>query len=165
MNNAVETEDRVPYIVGTRATEEDAVIEHAMFILASRLRQSGEALASPNAVKQYLQLRLAQREHEVFVVMFLDVQNRLLDVQEMFRGTLTQTSVYPREVVIEALKQRAAAVVLAHNHPSGSTRPSRADEALTQTLKAALALVDVRVLDHIVVGQDSALSFAEKGLL
>lgn len=97
--------------------------------------------------------------------MFLDTQNRLIALEEMFRGTLAQTSVYPREVAVRALHHHAAAVVLAHNHPSGSVQPSRADEALTQGLKAALALLDVRVLDHIVVAPGEALSFAERGLL
>jgi DNA repair protein RadC len=97
--------------------------------------------------------------------LFLDVQNRLLEMEELFRGTLSQTSVYPREVVKRALHHGAAAVVLAHNHPSGSVQPSRADEALTQTLKAALALVDVRVLDHIIIGQGETLSMAERGLV
>ena len=97
--------------------------------------------------------------------MFLDVQHRLLALEEMFRGTLSQTSVYPREIVLRALHHQAAAVVFAHNHPSGSVQPSRADEALTQTLKAALALVDVRVLDHIIVGTGETLSMAERGLM
>jgi DNA repair protein RadC len=101
----------------------------------------------------------------VFAVVFLDVQNRLLAMEEMFQGTLTQTSVYPREVVVRALHHAAAAVVLAHNHPSGTVQPSRADEMLTQTLKSALALVDVRVLDHIIVAPGQALSMAEKGLV
>jgi DNA repair protein RadC len=121
--------------------------------------------ASPGAVKHYLQLHLSAREHEVFAVLFLDVQNRLLAMEELFRGTLTQTSVYPREVVLRALHHQSAAVVLAHNHPSGSVQPSRADEALTQTLKAALALVDVRVLDHVIVAPGDALSMAERGLV
>jgi len=101
----------------------------------------------------------------VFAVLFLDAQNRLLRLEEMFRGTLTQTSVYPREVVKRALDLHAAAVILAHNHPSGLAEPSRADEYLTQTLKTALALVDIRVLDHLVVGQSDVVSFAERGLL
>jgi DNA repair protein RadC len=101
----------------------------------------------------------------VFAVLFLDAQNRLIAMDELFRGTLTQTSVYPREVVLRALRHEAASVVLAHNHPSGTVQPSRADEALTQTLKAALALVDVRVLDHVIVAPGGALSMAEKGLL
>ena len=101
----------------------------------------------------------------MFAALFLDAQHRLLALEELFRGTLTQTSVYPREVVLRALHHHAAAVVLAHNHPSGSVQPSRADEALTQTLKAALALVDVRVLDHVIVAPGQALSMAEKGLV
>jgi len=101
----------------------------------------------------------------VFAVVFLDVQHRMLALEEMFRGTLTQTSVYPREVVTRAIHHHAAAVVLAHNHPSGSIEPSRADESLTQTLRAALALVDVRVLDHIIVSPGQSFSMAEKGLL
>src|SRR5205085_10937363 len=117
------------------------------------------------AVKRYLQLQLAHRTHEVFAVLFLDAQNRLVEMKELFHGTLTQTSVYPREVVKQALALHAASVVLAHNHPSGTVQPSRADEALTQTLKSALALVDVRVLDHVIVAPGDALSMAEKGLL
>jgi DNA repair protein RadC len=132
--------------------------------MAQQLRER-EVFASPGAVKHYLQLALAARPHEVFAVLFLDVQNRLLAMEEMFRGTLTQTSVYPREVVLRALHHQSAAVVLAHNHPSGSVQPSRADEALTQTLKAALALVDVRVLDHVIVAPGGALSMAERGLV
>lgn len=141
-----------------------AVLELARRALAEQLRER-EVFSTPDAVKHYLQLHLAQRGHEVFAVLFLDSQNRLLALEELFRGTLTQTSVYPREVVLHALRHQAAAVVLAHNHPSGTVQPSRADEALTQTLKAALALVDVRVLDHVIVGPGQALSMAEKGLL
>lgn len=141
-----------------------AVLELARRAVAQRLRER-EVFSSPDAVKQYLQLQLAARGHEVFAVLFLDAQNRLVAMEEMFRGTLTQTSVYPREVVLRALHHQAASVVLAHNHPSGTVQPSRADEALTQTLKAALALVDVRVLDHIIVAQGDALSMAERGLL
>ena len=122
-------------------------------------------LSDPAAVKQFLQLHLMHLRHEVFMVCFLDAQNKLLQAEEMFRGTLSQTSVYPREVVLKALHHHAAAVVLAHNHPSGSVQPSAADLTLTQTLRAALALVDVRVLDHIIVGQGQALSMAEQGLL
>ena len=141
-----------------------AVLELARRALAQQLK-AREVFSSPGAVKQYLQLHLAGREHEVFAVLFLDAQNRLIAMEELFRGTLTQTSVYPREVVLHALQHQAAAVVLAHNHPSGTVQPSRADEALTQTLKAALALVDVRVLDHVIVAPGDALSMAEKGLL
>jgi DNA repair protein RadC len=126
-----------------------------------------DVLASPAAVRTYLRLLMARLEYEVFVVLFLDVQNRVIAAEEMFRGSLSQTSVYPREVVKRALELNAAAVILAHNHPSGSVEPSRADEVLTQTLKASLALVDARVLDHfIVAGNGSAiLSMAERGLV
>ena len=120
---------------------------------------------APHAVRDYLQLQLGSRPHEIFAVMFLDSQHRLIVLEELFRGTLTQTSVYPREVVVRALALNAASVVLAHNHPSGTAQPSRADEALTQTLKAALGLVDVRVLDHFVVTSTEAVSMAERGLL
>ena len=125
----------------------------------------GAALSSPQAVRDYLRLKLQARPHEVFVAVFLDAQNRVLAVEELFRGTLTQTSVFPREIVKRALHFNAAAVIFAHNHPSGVAEPSRADEALTQTLKHTLALVDVKVLDHFVVGGDAAMSFAERGLL
>jgi len=141
-----------------------AVAELARRALGQQLRER-EVLHSPLAVKQYLQLHLAHKAHEVFAVLFLDSQNRMLALEELFRGTLSQTSVYPREVVLRALHHSCAAVVLAHNHPSGSVQPSRADEALTNNLKASLALVDVRVLDHIIVGQGHAFSMAEQGLL
>ncbi len=126
---------------------------------------SGIALSAPGAVRDYLRLTLHGRPHEIFVVVFLDAQHRVVACEELFRGTLTQTSVYPREVVKRALHYNAAAVILAHNHPSGVAEPSRADEALTGALKQALGLVDVRVLDHFVVAGDGALSFAERGLL
>ena len=132
--------------------------------LVERLKQ-GSALNSPSAVRDYLRLRLQALPHEVFVTIFLDAQNRVIDVEELFRGTLTQTSVYPREVVKRALYHNAGAVILAHNHPSGVAEPSHADETLTQTLKQALALVDVRVLDHFIVAGTAVLSFAERGLL
>ena len=141
-----------------------AVLELACRTLMQPLH-SKPVFDSPQAVRQYLQLQLGARPHEVFAVMFLDSQHRLIALEEMFRGTLSQTSVYPREVVMRALTVHAAAVVLAHNHPSGSTQPSRADQTLTQTLKSALALVDVRVLDHFVVTSTQALSMAEQGLI
>lgn len=141
-----------------------AVFEVARRALSQRLKER-EAFHTPDAVKHYLQLQLAHKNHEVFAVLFLDNQNRMLAMEELFRGTLSQTSVYPREVVMRALHHQAAAVVLSHNHPSGSVQPSRADEHLTQTLKASLALVDVRVLDHIIVGQGQAFSMAEQGLM
>jgi DNA repair protein RadC len=141
-----------------------AVLELARRAMAQRL-QEREVFADPQAVKHYLQLHLAAKQHEVFAVLFLDSQNKLLAMEELFRGTLTQTSVYPREVVLRALHHNASAVVLSHNHPSGEVQPSRADEALTHTLKAALALVDVRVLDHVIVARGQALSMAEAGLI
>lgn len=141
-----------------------AVLELARRAMAQQLRER-EVFSSPDAVKHYLQLHLGRQPHEVFAVMFLDAQNRLIEMEVMFRGTLTQTSVYPREIVVRSLQHEAAAVVLSHNHPSGTVQPSRADEALTQTLKAALALVDVRVLDHVIVAPGQALSMAERGLL
>ena len=156
---------RVKGLGGTaKRAELVAVLELARRVLAEQLRERA-AFESPTAVKDYLQLHLASRAHEVFAALFLDAQHRLIALEELFRGTLTQTSVYPREVVLRALHHHAAAVVLAHNHPSGSVAPSRADEALTQTLKTALALVDVRVLDHVIVAPGQALSMAEKGLL
>ena len=125
----------------------------------------GSALTSPEAVRDYLRLTLASLPHEAFVVLFLDSQHRLLAADELFRGTLAQTSVYPREVVKAALSRNAAAVIFAHNHPSGVAEPSRADELLTQALKQALSLVDIRTLDHFVVAGHRVVSFAERGLL
>jgi len=155
---------RVKGLGPAKRAEIVAVLELARRAMAQRL-QEREVFANPQAVKHYLQLHLAAKGHEVFAVLFLDSQNKLLAMEELFRGTLSQTSVYPREVVIRALHHSAAAVVLAHNHPSGSVQPSRADEALTLTLRAALALVDVRVLDHIIVSPGQALSMAETGLI
>ena len=141
-----------------------AVLELARRALAEELKEKA-LFTTPQAVRDYLQLQLGSRPHEIFAVLFLDSQHRLIALEELFRGTLTQTSVYPREVVVRALALNAASVVLAHNHPSGGAQPSRADEALTQTLKAALGLVDVRVLDHFVVTSTQAVSMAELGLL
>ena len=141
-----------------------AVMEMARRALAQQM-QEAPIFDAQQKVKDYLQLRLGALPQEVFAVLFLDSQYRLLEYAELFRGTLTQTSVYPRDVVRHALMRNAAAVVLAHNHPSGVAEPSRADEFLTQTLKAALALIDVKVLDHLVVGQGAVTSMAERGLL
>ncbi len=141
-----------------------AVLELARRAVGQQLRER-PAFDSVDAVKQYLQLHLARRGHEVFAVLFLDAHQRLVAMEELFRGTLTHASVYPREVVVRALHHGAAAVVLAHNHPSGLVQPSGADESLTQALRAALALVDVKVLDHVIVGPGQALSMAERGYL
>jgi DNA repair protein RadC len=132
--------------------------------LAEELKR-GEVFGSPVEVKQYLQLGFAGQEYESFVTLYLDNQHRLIEAEESFRGTLTQTSVYPREIVKRALHWNAAAVLFAHNHPSGAAEPSRADEFLTASLKSALALVDVRVLDHFVVGASAVVSLAERGLV
>lgn len=127
--------------------------------------KSGINLSSPTAVRDFLRLSIQNRQVEVFVGLFLDAQNRVIAVEELFSGTLTQTSVFPREVVRSALHHNAAGVIFAHNHPSGVAEPSHADEILTRALKEALALIDVRVLDHFVVGRGATLSFAERGLL
>ena len=165
LHAAVDDLKRIKGLGGpAKRAELAAVLELSRRALAQQLK-AREVFGSPGAVKQYLQLHLAGKPHEVFAVLFLDAQNRLIEIEELFRGTLTQTSVYPREVVQRALHHQSAAVVLAHNHPSGTVQPSRADEALTQTLKAALALVDVRVLDHVIVAQGDALSMAERGLV
>ena len=155
---------RVKGLGPAKRAEIAAVVELARRSLAQRLAAT-PVFDSPAAVKEFVRLQLAPRRHEVFAVLFLDAQNRLIALEELFRGTLTQTSVYPREVARRALERHAAAVILAHNHPSGLAEPSRADEFLTQSLKATLALIDVRVLDHLVVGADGATSFAERGLL
>jgi len=139
-----------------------AVLELARRALTEELR-SGSNLSSPQAVKQYLRLLMSNKAYESFVVLFLDVKNRLIAPDELFRGTLTHTSVYPREVVKAALAHNAASVILAHNHPSGTEEPSAADRHLTATLKQALALVDIRILDHFVVAGTKVYSFAEHG--
>ena len=141
-----------------------AAIELARRALREKLDEgAGAHLAG--AVRDYLRLKLAARKHEVFVCIWLDAQHHVIEVEELFRGTLTQTSVYPREIVKRALRINAAAVIFAHNHPSGVAQPSRADELLTRNLKDALALVDVKVLDHFIVAGNQAISFAERGLL
>lgn len=147
-----------------KCAELATVVELARRSLSEQAR-TRDSLASPQAVRDYLRLLLAARPYEVFVGIFLDSQNRLLAADELFRGTLAQTSVYPREVVKAALARNAAAMIFAHNHPSGVAEPSRADELLTQALKQALALVDIRTLDHFVVADGRLTSFAERGLL
>ena len=154
----------VPGLGPAKYAQLNAVIELARRAISDEML-SGESICSPQAAKQYLRLAMAGRPYESFHVLFLDVRNRLIAARELFRGTLTQTSVFPREIVKRALHFNAAAIIFAHNHPSGVAEPSRADEALTQTLRAALALVDVRVLDHVIVAPGNALSMAEKGLL
>jgi len=123
------------------------------------------ALTSPGAVRDYLRLALSHREEETFICIWLDAQHKVIEIEEVFSGTLTQTSVYPREIVKAALARNAAAVIFAHNHPSGVAQPSQADELLTRNLREALALVEVKVLDHFIVAGNQAISFAERGLL
>ena len=144
---------------------DEEVISMAVAIINHRFGLKRASLNSPSMVRDYLKLTLTGKEHEVFVCVFIDAQNRVIAVEELFRGTLTQTSVYPREVVKAALQHNCAAVILAHNHPSGVAEPSHADQCLTTSLKQALAVVDVKVLDHFIIAGDSAMSFAEKGLL
>ena len=141
-----------------------AIMEMSLRGLKEEL-QRGDALNSPRAVRDYLQLLLGGRQQEVFLVLFLDTQHRVIASEELFHGTLSQTSVYPREVVKRALHQNCAAVILAHNHPSGVAEPSHADQCLTTSLKQALAMVDVKVLDHFIIAADQSTSFAERGLL
>nr|WP_197068820.1 MULTISPECIES: DNA repair protein RadC [Zoogloeaceae] len=150
----------------------DTVLAHrlnvARELLLRELREqmrNGPLMTSPQILRDWLRLYCAKLENEVFLVLYLDAQHRLIEAEELFRGTLTQTSVYPREVVKGALARNAAALAVAHNHPSGEAEPSRADEMLTQTLKSALSLVDVRVIDHFVVAGDRVISFAERGLI
>ena len=140
-------------------------LDKALAIVGRALRISGTVFPTPYAVNYYLQLHMAGEKRERFAVLFLDIQNRCLAFETLFVGTITQTSVYPREVALAALHHGAVAVVLAHNHPSGSVQPSQADLELTQTLKAALLLIDVRVLDHVIVGSTETLSMAARGLM
>jgi DNA repair protein RadC len=154
----------VPGVGPDRAALFPAALELARRALAAEM-QARDSLASPMAVRGYLRLRLQHLGHEVFWAVFLDAQNRVIAAEELFRGTLTQTCVYPREVVKQALAHNAAGVILAHNHPSGIAEPSFQDQALTRSLAESLALVDVKVLDHFIVSPGACLSFAERGLL
>jgi DNA repair protein RadC len=144
--------------------DSDRIVAVALEVLQKRSKYQS-ALSSPSAVRDYLRLYFRGYEAEAFVVVLLDAQHRVLATEELFRGTLTQTSVYPREVVKCALKHNAAAVIFSHNHPSGIAEPSHADEILTRSLKSALALIDVQVLDHFIVAGERGMSFAERGLL
>jgi DNA repair protein RadC len=155
---------RVKGLGAAKSAQFIAALELARRSIDERLR-NGAALTSPSAVRDYLRLALASRQHEVFVCIWLDAQHKVTAIEEPFRGTLTQTSVYPREIVKAALARNAAAVIFAHNHPSGVAQPSQADELLTRNLKEALALVEVKVLDHFIVAGNQAVSFAERGLL
>jgi hypothetical protein len=154
-----------PNLATGREKHEQAVIDAALAILEAGFRKPGELFDSPRRAKDYARLQLASLDHEVFAVFYLDTQHRLIAFEVPFRGTLASTQVHPREIVKRALELAAGAVVLAHNHPSGIADPSRADEQLTAVLRSALAQIDVRVIDHLVVGHDECTSFAERGLL
>lgn len=158
----VAAEEAKPYAAPDRFLAARELLRRA---LEETMKDPGEHLSSPEAVKSYLRLFLGGQEYESFVAIWLDAQNRLITSMEMFRGTTTQTSVYPRELVRTGLKLNASAVLFAHNHPSGSVEPSRADEVLTSQLRQALGLVDIKVLDHFIVTDTSILSFAESGLI
>jgi len=164
LNASAQDLDRIKGLGPAKRAEMLAVMELAKRATAQQLR-AREVFGSPEAVKHYVQLHLGHRPHEIFAVLFLDSQNRLIAMEEMFRGTLSQTSVYPREVALRALHHHAASVILSHNHPSGGVQPSHADHALTRNLQSALGLLDVRVLDHIIVGPGASYSMAEEGAL
>ena len=164
LNTTADDLKRIKGLGPAKRAELVAVLELARRALAEQM-QARTVFESPNAVKDYLQLHLAHKTYEVFAVLFVDAQNRMLAMEELFRGTLTQTSVYPREVVKLSLQHNAGAVVFCHNHPSGMAEPSHADKMLTDTLKSALSLVDVKVLDHFIVAGRDVLSFAERGLI
>jgi DNA repair protein RadC len=168
MASSLRSEDtpeyRVPFTPYGYTEEQLGIIAQALAILEQSV-QGRDILCTPNQVRDWLRLRLAPKQYEVFMVLFLDAQNRLIRAEEMFRGSLTQTSIYPREVVRAALDCNAGAVILAHNHPSGVAEPSKADQMITETLKQALALVDLKVLFHFIVCQAGSTSFAERGLL
>ena len=154
----------VPGLGAAKSAQVAAVMELARRAMCEEMR-ARDNLASPAAVRGYLRLRMQDLSHECFYCVFLDAQNRVIAAEELFRGTLTQTSVYPREVVKHALRHNAAALILAHNHPSGVAEPSVQDQALTRTLAEALALVDIKVLDHFIVAPGACMSFAERGLI
>ncbi|MFA7243036.1 MAG: DNA repair protein RadC [Sulfuricellaceae bacterium] len=151
--------------IGTIRAREDKAIYRAIRILEKRLGEEGEALNQPEAVRAYLKMRLAGEEREVFMVLFLNAQNRVISVEPMFYGTLTQVPTYPREVARRALHYNASAVIFAHNHPSGASEPTAGDNTITQAMKQSLALVDVQVLDHFIVAGKTMMSFAERGLI
>ncbi|PAU86011.1 DNA repair protein RadC [Pseudomonas sp. WN033] len=144
---------------------EDWIIARAMEIMERRIFRRGQALCAPDTVKNFLRGKLVGQRNEVFAALFLDSQHQLLAYEELFKGTIDEARVYPRVVLTKALEYNAAAVIFAHNHPSGTTEPSHADRALTARLKAALAPVDIRMLDHLIIGQGQPFSFAETGLI
>jgi len=163
--SCIVTDSRPESLTLITAQHEDWIIQQALTLLENRIFKSGQLLASPTAVRDYLRMKLVVEPNEVFAVVFLDSQHQVLAYEPLFKGTVDQTSVYPRVVVQRALALNASALILAHQHPSGLNEPSAADHALTERLKAALALVDIRVVDHFVIGKGTPYSFAESGLL
>lgn len=159
----VRTEDHPDYEVG-KTDAENQIISDALNILESRIKEKGEFMENPNNVENFLRIQFSEMEHEAFSVIFLDNQHRMIAFEEMFRGTINGSSVHPREVVKAALKHNASAIILSHNHPSGIAIPSGADKSITKTLVSALELIDVRILDHIIIGVDS-FKFSEAGLI
>ena len=155
---------QIPGLGVAKYVQLKATLEMAQRALETGLKR-GDIMTSPQQVRQFLRLSLVHRQHEVFMGLFLDARNRIIQSEELFSGTLTETSVYAREVIKRALFHNAAAIIFAHNHPSGPAEPSQADEVLTQSLKQALAYVEVKVLDHFIVGSEGITSFAERGLL
>lgn len=163
--SAIKSEDPITYGRAGASSEDDEIITKAMAILAARLREPGEAINSPSTLRQFLTLSISERERECFGVLALDNRHRVIEIAELFHGTIDGASVYPREVVKFALSRNAAAVIFYHNHPSGNPEPSSADKAITNKLRDALALIDVRVLDHVIIGGMDSCSFAERGWL
>lgn len=163
----IKSEDKTEYCAHKPeiSADDQEVIRHAMEILLNRMREPGEAIANPEDVKTYLKLKLTEQEKEVFACLFLDNRHRVIEYNEMFFGTINGASVHPREIVKQALKVNAAAVIFSHNHPSGVSEPSEADKQLTRKLSEVLAVLDIRVLDHIIIGHYELTSFAERGLL
>lgn len=162
----IKSEDTPAYISSTFTIYDDEIIKQALTILNKRLERTETCIITcPQNSKDFLVLKLAELEHEVFSIMFLDNRHQLIKYEEMFRGTIDGASVYPREVIKRALQLNAAALIIAHNHPSGISEPSTADEAITLRLKTALETVDIKLLDHIIVGNTSTVSLAKRGVI
>jgi len=165
MIDAFQLNEKTGLYKSKRAMSSEDIIQQALVILNELLRQPEHALTSPSDTRDFLSLKLAKLEHEVFACIFLDNRHRVIAYEQLFRGTIDGASIHPREVVKTALKHNAAAVIFAHNHPSGVAEPSQSDLAITRRLNDALALVDIRVLDHFIVGSKEVLSFAERGVI
>jgi len=164
MRKPFKTAEKKGHYLAVRPVTAEEILAMARALINRRFAR-GRALVSPEVSKDFLMLKLARLEHEVFCCLYLDNRHRVIGFEPLFRGTIDGASVYPREVVKRALQVNAAALIFAHNHPSGSAEPSEADRHITQRLKQALALVDIRVLDHFIIGEGNAFSFAERGLL